>query len=121
METPSTRATTTRCLSMHGLRCSSARERGKPAKHRNDKMHRRHQRTEDRERARHRRRLANLVARQIAAQALVLATIFVTTGHAENSAAVSQKELRAKMAYCNTCHGPSGQGFRGFDPIPRLA
>ena len=84
-------------------------------------MHRRHRRTENKERARQRRSFTNLVALRSATQALVLATIFVTTGHAENGAVVSQKELQAKMAYCNTCHGPSGQGFRGFDPIPRLA
>ena len=83
-------------------------------------MDRRHQRTENQERARHHRSYANLAALQIATQALVITAIFVTVGHAENGA-VSQKELQAKMAYCNTCHGPSGQGFRGFDPIPRLA
>jgi cytochrome c553 len=84
-------------------------------------MHRRHQRNEDEQRARHRRLFATLVAVQIVTQTLVLETTFVTTGHAEDHAAVSQKELQAKMAYCNTCHGPSGQGFRGFDPMPRLA
>jgi cytochrome c553 len=84
-------------------------------------MYRRHQRNEDEQRARHRRSFATLVAVQIVTQTFVLETIFVTTGHAEDRAAVSQKELQAKMAYCNTCHGPSGQGFRGFDPIPRLA
>ena len=25
------------------------------------------------------------------------------------------------MEYCQDCHGPSGQGYRGFYPIPRLA
>ena len=25
------------------------------------------------------------------------------------------------MAYCQVCHGASGQGFRGYYPIPRLA
>jgi cytochrome c553 len=84
-------------------------------------MHRRHQRTEDKEGGGHRRYFAKLIALKIATQALVLATIFVTTAYAEDRTAVSQRELHAKMAYCNTCHGPSGQGFRGFDPIPRLA
>ena len=84
-------------------------------------MHRYGQRNTDGQRARHRRSFAALVAAHIVTQALVLETIFVTTGHAENPGTVSQKELQAKMAYCNTCHGPSGQGFRGFDPIPRLA
>jgi cytochrome c553 len=29
--------------------------------------------------------------------------------------------VHAKLAYCEDCHGPSGQGFRGYFPIPRLA
>src|SRR5450631_2567798 len=33
----------------------------------------------------------------------------------------SQQELQAKIAYCKTCHGVSGQGFRGSYPMPRLA
>jgi len=28
--------------------------------------------------------------------------------------------VAAKFAYCQDCHGPSGQGFRGYYPIPRL-
>lgn len=34
---------------------------------------------------------------------------------------VSPQELAAKTHYCTTCHGVSGQGFRGYYPIPRLA
>ncbi|HLJ01610.1 MAG TPA: c-type cytochrome [Bradyrhizobium sp.] len=34
---------------------------------------------------------------------------------------VSQAELKAKIDYCKTCHGLSGQGFRGSYPMPRLA
>jgi len=30
-------------------------------------------------------------------------------------------QLDAKIAYCKTCHGLSGQGFRGAYPMPRLA
>jgi cytochrome c553 len=33
----------------------------------------------------------------------------------------TQQELQAKLAYCKTCHGLSGQGFRGSFPMPRLA
>ncbi len=29
--------------------------------------------------------------------------------------------LQAKIEYCIKCHGPSGQGYRGAYPIPRLA
>jgi cytochrome c553 len=43
--------------------------------------------------------------------------------HAEDKgkAAVPKQELDAKIAYCKTCHGVSGQGFRGALPMPRLA
>ena len=30
-------------------------------------------------------------------------------------------DVQAKLAYCEDCHGPSGQGFHGYFPIPRLA
>jgi cytochrome c553 len=33
----------------------------------------------------------------------------------------SKEGFEAKIAYCQDCHGPSGQGYRGFFPIPRLA
>jgi cytochrome c553 len=33
----------------------------------------------------------------------------------------SPAELKAKTDYCKTCHGLSGQGFRGSFPMPRLA
>ena len=34
---------------------------------------------------------------------------------------VPPQELQAKIQFCSTCHGPSGQGFQGAFPIPRLA
>src|ERR1700693_5383959 len=39
----------------------------------------------------------------------------------KGNAAVPKQELEAKIAYCKTCHGVSGQGFRGAFPMPRLA
>src|SRR6202795_1808437 len=44
-------------------------------------------------------------------------------GHAEDkgAGAVPKQEFEAKVAYCKTCHGVSGQGFRGAFPMPRLA
>jgi cytochrome c553 len=39
----------------------------------------------------------------------------------KGNADFSQQELQAKIAYCKTCHGVSGQGFRGAFPMPRLA
>jgi cytochrome c553 len=35
--------------------------------------------------------------------------------------AVPERELQAKIAYCENCHGISARGFHGFYPIPRLA
>ncbi|MEA3107742.1 MAG: hypothetical protein QOI88_2347 [Gammaproteobacteria bacterium] len=49
--------------------------------------------------------------------------VFSAASHAEDKgdAAVPKQELEAKIAYCKTCHGVSGQGFRGAFPMPRLA
>jgi cytochrome c553 len=58
-----------------------------------------------------------------AVQAAILILGFSAPGHAEDRAAadVSSRELKAKTDYCKTCHGLSGQGFRGAFPMPRLA
>ncbi len=32
-----------------------------------------------------------------------------------------RQNLRAKAAYCTDCHGHSGQGYRGYYAIPRIA
>ena len=55
--------------------------------------------------------------------AAVLAIVFSTAGRAEekNTVTVPNHELQAKIQYCKTCHGLSGQGFRGAYPMPRLA
>lgn len=42
-------------------------------------------------------------------------------GKTDGKTDVSQGELKAKTDYCKTCHGLSGQGFRGSYPMPRLA
>ena len=55
--------------------------------------------------------------------AAILLVGFSTPGHAEDkgATAVPAQELKAKTDYCKTCHGVSGQGFRGSFPMPRLA
>ena len=35
--------------------------------------------------------------------------------------ALLSSEFQSKVAYCKTCHGLSGQGYRGYYPMPRLA
>jgi cytochrome c553 len=54
--------------------------------------------------------------------ALFLNAITATV-HAQNAqkSAISERELQAKLEYCKTCHGLSGQGYRGSIPMPRLA
>ena len=51
---------------------------------------------------------------------VALATIFFIPA-ANAQVGYSQQELQAKLAYCKTCHGLSGQGYRGANPMPRLA
>lgn len=50
---------------------------------------------------------------------LVILTIAFSS--AARADAVSKQNFEAKIGYCQDCHGPSGQGYRGFYPIPRLA
>jgi len=69
------------------------------------------------------RRLMKVVGLQLALQAAILAIVFSATGRAEtpDASGVPKGALEAKIGYCQDCHGPSGQGYRGFFPIPRLA
>ena len=55
--------------------------------------------------------------------AVIFAVLVSSSARAENSttAAISTQELHAKIQFCSTCHGASGQGFKGAFPIPRLA
>jgi cytochrome c553 len=55
---------------------------------------------------------------QWAAQAVVCALVLTLTGRAADANA---QELSGKIGYCQSCHGPSGQGYRGVFPIPRLS
>jgi cytochrome c553 len=46
--------------------------------------------------------------------------------HPRTHPALGYREARAgtvqgKIQYCSDCHGPSGQGYRGYFPMPRLA
>jgi cytochrome c553 len=55
-------------------------------------------------------------------QTAVLAMAFSASGHAEERVAPArQGGLEAKLEYCKTCHGLSGQGYLGYFPMPRLA
>jgi cytochrome c553 len=60
---------------------------------------------------------------RLALPAAILAIVVSATGRAEDAgiATFSKQALQAKIEYCKTCHGVSGQGFHGSTPIPRLA
>ena len=51
----------------------------------------------------------------------ILAIVLCTAGHADDRGDFSRQSLEAKVEYCKTCHGLSGQGYRGYFPMPRLA
>jgi cytochrome c553 len=62
------------------------------------------------------------IGSQLAVQATIAVIVVGGASHARGAeAAVSSKELQAKINYCKTCHGVSGQGYRGAFPMPRLA
>ena len=55
--------------------------------------------------------------------AAVVAIVFSPAGHAADIGGhgFHKGALQAKIEYCTKCHGPSGRGYRGAYPIPRLA
>lgn len=63
--------------------------------------------------------LVEVVGLQLALVAIAL-TVADRARGAERSA-MHESNVPAKLAYCEDCHGPSGQGFYGYFPIPRLA
>ncbi len=65
----------------------------------------------------------NLISSQSLLIAAALASALTAAARAEDSGAgvVPKQELQAKINYCKTCHGLSGQGYRGAYPMPRLA
>ncbi len=67
------------------------------------------------------RRMMKLIALPLALSPAVLVIAFSATGADSADRSVPVAGFEAKMQYCQDCHGPSGQGYRGFYPIPRLA
>jgi len=53
--------------------------------------------------------------------AMLIAGVWAPSLAEDKGADVPARELKAKTDYCKTCHGLSGQGFRGSFPMPRLA
>jgi len=62
-----------------------------------------------------------LISKRLVLQTVMLILVCAATGRAEDTAGPSNPDLQAKLQYCKTCHGLSGQGYRGSFPMPRLA
>jgi len=59
---------------------------------------------------------------QLALPTAILMIAFSVGGHAQERMAPARAGgLEAKLEYCKTCHGLSGQGYLGYFPMPRLA
>ena len=65
------------------------------------------------------------IRRQLAVRsaAALAAVVFAGAAHANDTGAtpLSNREVQAKLQYCEVCHGVSAQGFLGYYPIPQLA
>ena len=63
-----------------------------------------------------------IVGLHLALPLVVAVVAFSATSQArESSVGVSNRTIKAKITYCEDCHGTRAQGFRGYYPIPRLA
>jgi cytochrome c553 len=60
---------------------------------------------------------------RLSLQAAILAIVFAAAACVDGTeaAGVSQHDLKAKLDYCEVCHGIDARGFVGFYPVPRLA
>jgi cbb3-type cytochrome c oxidase subunit III len=60
---------------------------------------------------------------QLVLSAAMLAAFLSTAAGAGQAiaAGVSPQQLKAKLDYCEVCHGVQAQGFVGYFPMPRLA
>jgi cytochrome c553 len=66
--------------------------------------------------------MVKVVGLQLLLPSTILAIAFATAaGAKEADTTISKQAVEAKIKYCEVCHGPSGQGFQGYYPIPRLA
>lgn len=63
-----------------------------------------------------------VISLRLTLQTAMLLVVVSTAGHAqERGMPARQGGLEAKLEYCKTCHGLSGQGYLGYFPMPRLA
>jgi cytochrome c553 len=53
----------------------------------------------------------------------VLAIVFLAAGSSDGANTIrhGRQDVEAKLEYCKTCHGRSGEGYYGYFAMPRLA
>lgn len=67
-------------------------------------------------------RIMMSVGLRLAWPVALLIVVYSASGRAQDRGAPARASgLEAKLQYCKTCHGLSGQGYLGFFPMPRLA
>jgi cytochrome c553 len=64
-----------------------------------------------------------VIGLQWALPTTVLAMVFLAAGRSDGADSVdhSRQGVQAKLEYCETCHGLSGEGYHGYFTMPRLA
>jgi cytochrome c553 len=66
-------------------------------------------------------RIVKIIRSRLAWPAALLAIVYSGAARAEDKSMPPSRGLEAKLEYCKTCHGLSGQGYLGYFPMPRLA
>ena len=65
--------------------------------------------------------MVKAIGLKLVLQIAVLAAAFPASARAQERMMHATGGLEAKLEYCKTCHGLSGQGYLGYFPMPRLA
>ncbi len=62
-----------------------------------------------------------VIGSQWALPTAVFAAAFLASGPSDGADTNSRQGVEAKLEYCETCHGLSGEGYHGYFTMPRLA
>jgi cytochrome c553 len=62
-----------------------------------------------------------LISLPSALGAAIVAVALSATVRADDRGGAPRHDFQAKLEFCKTCHGLSGQGYRGYFAMPRLA
>jgi len=62
-----------------------------------------------------------VISLKVPLQTAILAIVCLAAGHADAADRTARGGVQGKIEYCKDCHGLSGQGYRGYFTMPRLA